>query len=344
MAELIGEYSLFLFKLLSIAVVVLFVLGTAISLLRRQQPGEHGHLQVRRLNSRLRELQETMEHNLLDRRSAKARHKQRQREEKQRRKGRATPRPRAYVLDFEGDMRASQLASLRHEITAIISVAQNGEEVVLRLESPGGLVHSYGLAASQLARLREHGLRLTVAVDKVAASGGYMMACVGERIIAAPFAILGSIGVVAQIPNFRRLLQRHHVDFEQHTAGEYKRTLTMFGRNTDNARRKFREDLDDTHQLFKDFVGRYRPDLDLDKVATGEYWFGTRARELGLTDDTSTSDEYLLKLSQNHDLYEIKYRVKPSLAERFAGTATTVWQRMGESLRGEERQSRLPEA
>ncbi len=344
MAELIGEYSLFLIKLLSIAVVIVFLLGTTISLLRRQQSGEHGHLQVRRLNTRLRELQETMEHSLLDRRSAKTRRKQRQREEKQRRKGRTSPRPRAYVLDFEGDMRASQLASLRHEITAIISVASQGEEVILRLESPGGLVHSYGLASSQLVRLREHKLRLTVAVDKVAASGGYMMACVGERIISAPFAIVGSIGVVAQLPNFRRLLQRNHVDFEQHTAGEYKRTLTMFGRNTDSARRKFREDLDDTHQLFKDFINRYRPDLDLERVATGEYWFGTRARELGLTDEISTSDEYLLKLSRDHDIYEIRYRLKPALAERLAGTATTVWQRVGDTLRGEERHSRLPEA
>ena len=344
MAELIGDYSLFLIKLLSIALVLLFVFATVISLLRRQQPGEPGHLQVRRLNTRLRELQETMEHQLLDQRSAKARHKQRQREEKQRRKGRTKPRPRAYVLDFEGDLRASQLNSLRQEITAIISVAERGEEVILRLESPGGMVHSYGLAASQLVRLREHGLHLTVAVDKVAASGGYMMACVGERILAAPFAILGSIGVVAQIPNFRRLLQRHHIDFEQHTAGEYKRTLTMFGHNTDTARRKFREDLDDTHQLFKDFVGQYRPELDLDKVATGEYWFGTRAHALGLSDEISTSDEYLLKLSQDHDVYELKYRLKPPLAERLAGSAATVWQRLGESLRGEERHSRLPEA
>ena len=105
--------------------------------------------------------------------------------------------------------------------------------------------------------------------DKVAASGGYMMACIGDRILSAPFAVLGSIGVVAQIPNLHRLLKKHDVDYEVLTAGEYKRTLTVFGENTDKGRQKFQEDLELTHVLFKDFVSRYRPQLDIDQVLGG---------------------------------------------------------------------------
>ena len=109
---------------------------------------------------------------------------------------------------------------------------------------------AYGLAASQMQRIRDKKLKLTVCVDKVAASGGYMMAVVADKIIAAPFAVLGSIGVLAQVPNFHRLLKKHDVDFEMLTAGKYKRTLTMFGENTDKGREKFQEDIEDTHVLF----------------------------------------------------------------------------------------------
>jgi serine protease SohB len=190
--------------------------------------------------------------------------------------------------------------------------------VLLRLESEGGLVHAYGLAASQLQRIRERKLRLTAAVDKVAASGGYMMACVADHIIAAPFAVVGSIGVIAQLPNFNRLLKKHEVDFELHTAGEYKRTLTLFGENTDAARAKFREELEDTHALFKAFVADNRPALDLEKVATGEHWFGARALALRLVDELKTSDDFLLERSASADLVHLAFRRKHSLTERIA--------------------------
>ena len=341
MVEFFSEYALFLIKTLSIAVIVLFVTGTILTMARRADPGERGQLRVRRLNDRFDAIQDSVEQQVLNKREVKTRRRMRKREEKQRRH-RGDPRGRAFVVDFHGDIRASQVDSLREEINAIVSAASEGDEVVVRLESPGGMVHTYGLAASQLRRLREHKLSVTVSVDKVAASGGYMMACVAERIVAAPFAIIGSIGVIGQLPNFHRLLQKNSIDFEQHTAGEYKRTLTMFGRNTATARRKFQHDLEETHQLFKDFVAEHRPALDLEKTATGEYWFGQQALGLGLVDELRTSDDYLLALSQERDIYEVNYRTRPRLSERLAGGATAAWRQVTGAVADSDRESRLP--
>lgn len=224
---------------------------------------------------------------------------------------------KVYVLDFKGDMAASAVESLREEITLILSTAKAGRDrVLLRLESPGGMVHGYGLAAAQLVRLRDAGFHITIAVDKVAASGGYMMACIGNEIVAAPFAVLGSIGVVAQVPNFNRLLKQHNVDFELYTAGEYKRTVTMFGENTEEGKAKFEEELHQTHKLFKHFVEKYRPQLNVEKVATGEHWYGQDALDLNLVDKLQTSDEYLLGLLSQHDVYLIQTRSKPTLGEK----------------------------
>jgi len=221
------------------------------------------------------------------------------------------------VLDFQGDLRAAAVASLREEVTAVLNVARPGEdEVLLRLESAGGLVHSYGLAAAQLLRLRERGVRLTVVVDKVAASGGYMMACVAERIVAAPFAVVGSIGVIAQLPNFHRLLKKHDVDYEQFMAGEFKRTVTLFGENTEQGRRKFQEEIDDAHALFKDFVKTHRPQVLLEQVATGEHWYGARALECRLVDELCTSDAVLLAARAEADVYEVSYGVRKPLLAR----------------------------
>ncbi|KKC45333.1 protease SohB [Acinetobacter sp. IRS14] len=222
-----------------------------------------------------------------------------------------------FVLDFKGDIQASAVENLREEITLILATAKAGRDrVVVRLESPGGMVHGYGLAAAQLVRLRDAGFHLTICVDKVAASGGYMMACIANEIIAAPFAIVGSIGVVAQVPNFNRLLKQHNVDFELYTAGQYKRTVTMFGENTPEGKAKFEEELQQTHVLFKHFVEKYRPQLNVDKVATGEHWYGEDALELNLVDKLQTSDEYLLALLPQHDVYVINTRKKATLGEK----------------------------
>ena len=229
---------------------------------------------------------------------------------------------KVFVIDFKGSIDAKEVSSLREEVSAILSVATKEDEVFVRLESGGGMVHGYGLASSQLDRIRQHDIPLTVSVDKVAASGGYMMACVANKIIAAPFAILGSIGVIAQLPNFNKLLKKHNIDFEQFTAGEFKRTVTMFGENTEKGKEKFIEELEETHVLFKNFVSEHRASLDLNKVATGEHWFGTKALELGLVDTIQTSDDYLQNISKSHKVVAIKYEVKKGLAEKFAKAAS----------------------
>ncbi|HID0241019.1 TPA: protease SohB [Acinetobacter baumannii] len=222
-----------------------------------------------------------------------------------------------FVLDFKGDIQASAVENLREEITLILATAKAGRDrVVVRLESPGGMVHGYGLVAAQLVRLRDAGFHLTICVDKVAASGGYMMACIANEIISAPFAVVGSIGVVAQVPNFNRLLKEHNVDFELYTAGQYKRTVTMFGENTPEGKAKFEEELQQTHVLFKHFVEKYRPQLNVDKVATGEHWYGQDALDLNLVDKLQTSDEYLLALLPQHDVYVINTRKKATLGEK----------------------------
>lgn len=231
---------------------------------------------------------------------------------------------RVFVVDFQGDIRASAIASLREEITAILTVATSGDEVLLRLQSTGGLVHSYGLAASQIVRLKDRGIRVTVSVDKVAASGGYMMACVADHLIAAPFAVVGSIGVIAQFPNFNRLLKKHDIDYEQFMAGAYKRTVTIFGDNTEEDRAKFREQLTDVYRLFKDFVKQHRPTLDMEKVATGEYWYGAHAIDLKLVDELRTSDDYLLEASKTKDLYHVAYGRRKSSLEKLSSFARRI--------------------
>jgi serine protease SohB len=315
----LSDYGLFLAKSVTLVLAILIVAGNLFALARQAREQGGDRLEVRSINRRLRSLADALQHEMLDAAERKKVVKARKAEDKAQAKARAkgvAPRPRVFVLEFDGDLQAHAVSSLREEVSAVLQVARKDDEVLLRLESSGGLVHAYGLAASQLTRVRAKGLRLTVAVDKVAASGGYLMACVADRILAAPFAVLGSIGVVAQIPNFNRLLRKNAVDVELHTAGEFKRTLTLFGENTDAARQKFREELDDTHALFKRFVAEHRPALDLDKVATGEHWFGTRAAELKLVDELRSSDDYLLERVEDADVFSVHYRARKPWSER----------------------------
>ena len=246
---------------------------------------------------------------------------------------------RIFVLDFDGDVEASAVENLREEISAIVSAADEGDKVLLRLESPGGMVHAYGLAASQLTRIKDAKLELIIAVDQVAASGGYMMACVADKVLAAPFAVIGSIGVVAEVPNFHRLLKHNKVDYETHTAGEYKRTLTMFSENTDAARKKFKQELEETHDLFKHFITQNRPALSIEKVATGEHWYGTQALELGLIDGIQTSDDYILQAANDNDIFQVTFEMKKPLSQRLSLSVQgavekgfmSIWQKSIES-------------
>ncbi|POA50472.1 protease SohB [Pseudomonas sp. MPR-ANC1] len=322
--EFFTEYASFLAKTVTLVIAILVVLASFAALRSKGRRKSAGQLQVSKLNDFYKGLRERLEQTLLDKDQLKALRKGEAKSEKSAKKQKNKPeaKSRVFVLDFDGDIKASATESLRHEITALLTLATPQDEVVLRLESGGGMVHSYGLASSQLARIREAGVPLTVCIDKVAASGGYMMACIGEKIISAPFAILGSIGVVAQLPNVNRLLKKHDIDFEVLTAGEYKRTLTVFGENTEKGREKFQEDLDITHQLFKNFVARYRPQLAIDEVATGEVWLGVAALDMQLVDELKTSDEYLAQKAKQAEVYHLHYAERKSLQERIGMAAS----------------------
>ncbi|HSG59131.1 MAG TPA: protease SohB [Woeseiaceae bacterium] len=337
MTEFLANYGLFLLKTLTIVVAIIVVIGAAAAAGRK---AAHEGLEVESLNKKYKSLARSLRKAVF----RKEERKKEAKEEKKRDKAeeKAAPRPRSFVIDFKGDLRASAVPALREEVTAILDVATGADDVIVRLENYGGMVHEHGLAASQLARIRDRNIRLTVCVDKVAASGGYLMACVASQIYAAPFAILGSIGVLAQIPNFHRMLDSHGVDFEQITAGKYKRTVTIFGENTDEDRAKLKEELEDVHALFKAAVSKYRPDLDLEKVATGEHWYGTRALELGLADEIRTSDEVLRERSEERDLYRVTYKLKQPLPRRLMANVDGALQK-AESLRWRQRfESRLP--
>ncbi len=340
--EFLIEYGLFLAKVVTI-VVALVVLVTLLISAREPGPqGEPGRLEVKHLNDAYEQVTKSLNQAMMSPEGQKAAQKAAKKTEKQRLKAekaalkrssneadpKALPISRVFVLNFDGDIEASAVSSLRQEVTAILAVASAEDEVLLRLESAGGVVHGYGLAASQLRRITKQGIKLTVSVDKVAASGGYMMACIADRIIAAPFAVLGSIGVVAQVPNFNRLLKSQKVDVELHTAGAHKRTLTMFGENTDEGRQKFRAELEEVHQLFKVFVRDNRPQVDIEVVATGEAWYGQRALEQQLIDEIQTSDEYLIEKMPTAAVYEIVYEIQQSkvekLVKRFAQLTTLI--------------------
>lgn len=335
--SLAAEYGLFLAKAVTIVVALGVVLSWIVSAAQhmRQLSGET--LEVRNINERLQHMADTIYHQTLGKAERKTRAKAKKAEAKQKAKaeklGKAPRKNRLFVVDFEGDIRASAVANLREEISAILMVAEAEDEVLIKLESPGGMVHSYGLAASQLRRLRDHGIKLTASVDKLAASGGYLMACVADRIIAAPFAIIGSIGVVAQLPNFNRLLKEKHIDFELHTAGDHKRTLTMLGENTEEGREKFRQELEETHGLFKDFVGSNRVEVDIQKVATGEHWYGSQALDLKLVDALQTSDDYLLNANRDErEIFSVHYKTKATLVDRLSENVAAGVRRVTDSI------------
>jgi serine protease SohB len=328
--EFLTEYGLFLAKTLTLVLALIFVLTVIVANASRHRgEGKHkGEIHVTKVNDELERLRDDIRHEVLDEDTLKAMAKADKKQDKAERKAHrkalkeniAEPeRKRIYVLEFDGDTHASEVEDLRHTITAVLEVARPElDAVMLKLESPGGMVHAYGLAASQLARLRKHKIHLTICVDKVAASGGYMMACIADKLIAAPFAYIGSIGVLVQLPNVHRLLKDHKVDFEMITAGEYKRTLTTFGENTEKDREKVQEEVDEMHQLFKDFIHEYRPGLDVGAVATGEVWSGTQALTKGLIDEVDTSDEWVVLQCQDADVYEVTWDQKRKITDRLS--------------------------
>ena len=337
--EFVTEYAAFFLKTITILISVLIAVGFIASLKNKQKRSAEGELVIKKLNDDIEDYKQDFEIALFSEEELKALDKQRKKEDKEKAKKEKAAikaktaavneetvttvdtdaeetKKRVFVLDFDGDIQASSTEFLRQEITAVLTMATEKDEIVVRLESPGGVVHGYGFAASQLQRIRSRNIPLTVCVDHVAASGGYMMAVIANKIIAAPFAVVGSIGVVAQLPNFSKVLKKYDVDYELYTAGEYKRTVTMFGENTPKAKEKFQADLEDTHVLFKNHVNEFRPSLNIEEVANGDIWYGTQAIEKGLIDAVGTSDDYLLEACKTADVYSVEYELKKSLKER----------------------------
>lgn len=326
--EFLLDYGIFAAKFLTVAIIIVVAIGAIVVLIvGRSQMSHEDHIDVKILNDKYTAMSLALKAAMLPAKAFKQELKRQKRERKDHDRAQidGNTRPRVFVCRFDGDIRASAVASLREEVTAILSVAEKHDEVVAVITSPGGIIHGYGLAASQLQRIRDRGIPLTAAVDTVAASGGYMMACVADKIVAAPFAIIGSIGVVAQLPNFNRLLKKFDIDYEEITAGEFKRTLTLFGENTDADREKFRAEIEDAHELFKEFVVDNRPSVDIAAIATGEHWYGKRALERKLVDELRTSDDYLLSRSQDADIFEIRYVHKRSMISKFFAHATRLF-------------------
>ncbi len=324
--EFLYEYGLFVAKAVTLVIAFVVVVSTIVGVASKQKQGK-GQLEIVSISEQLKDITNYAKQVLLDKNALKKLAKEQKKEAKAKSKsknkeqGEESQKSRLYVIDFKGSMDAHEVEHLREEITAILCVANKEDEVLVRLESGGGVVHGYGLAASQLQRIKEKGLKLTIAVDKVAASGGYMMACVADKLLASQFAYIGSIGVLAQLPNFNKLLKKNDIEFEQHTAGEFKRTLTIFGENNDEGRAKFKEEIEEIHVLFKDFVHSQRPDMDIDKVATGEY-------SLGLIDDITTSDDYILSHYPEREIFSVKYSVKKNVAEKLGMSAANVVERV----------------
>ena len=338
MGEFFASYGLFLLKVITFvvaALIVIFAITMASS--RGRKSSSEGRIELTKLNEQFDDMKESLSFSLLDDEAQKIALKEKKAEEKAERKANKAAakkakkqrgdgetvvdkpaKNRVYVMDFDGDMRASAVENMRREISAILTTADENDEVVLRLESGGGVVSDYGLAASQLDRIREKKVPLTICVDKIAASGGYMMACVADKIIAAPFAVLGSIGVVAQIPNFNRLLKQFNIDYEMLTAGKYKRTLTILGENTDEGRAKFIEDIEKIHSQFKQYVSERRPSLNIEEVATGEFWSGQDTLDYALADELQTSDAYLMDKCEESEVIRVKFKKKKPISERFS--------------------------
>ena len=341
--DFLADLGLFAAKAFLVVFAIVMIIGAIARARRRGGPDEaRGELRVNKLDERWKRTALSMKRALLPHGVFKALVNE---ERKSAKAEKAAPKPseqpRVFVLDFDGNLRATQVAGLREEISAILLSARDGDEVVVRLKSPGGLVHAYGLAASQLERLRVRGLKLTVTVDQIAASGGYMMAVVADTIIAAPFAVVGSIGVVAGFPNFHRWLDNHDVDFELLTAGKHKRTLTMFGKNSEEGRKKFQEELESAHTLFKGHIARFRPTLDIEKVATGEHWYGQEALTLGLVDRIATSDDYLMQARERAKLYQVQWVPHRRLLDRLGGAVESGVARAIEKLWAKSEEQRF---
>lgn len=329
--EFLTEYGIFLAKLITLIIGIGFVLAMIVGAVKMRDRSPSGTLQVLHLNRQLQRMANQLKSAVLTKKELKEEHKREKKVAKKAKKEKKK-KPIVYVLDFHGDIQATQVKHISRLISALLEIVKPKQEVILRLESVGGMVHSYGLAAAQLLRLKEHKLNLTVCVDKVAASGGYMMAAMADKICAAPFAVVGSVGVIGMIPNLHRLLKDKKIDIEQHTAGEYKRTLTLLGQNTPKGRAKFKKDLVRIHELFKSLLKEHRSQLPINKIATGEVWYGSEAQKLKLVDEIITSDEYLMQKCKNAEVYLVRIKERKKLDDRLGKIGESLLDRLGDKI------------
>ena len=330
--EFLFEYGLFLVKAVTVVVAIAAVVIVIASASRGEE--KSGGLKIENLNDKYRDMANSLRKAVMTKTEWKQVEKQQKKEQKEAdKKAEEEQKKRLFVLHFKGDIRATAVESLREEVSAVVAVAGSDDEVVVCIENAGGAVQDHGLGASQLQRIKDRGIPLTVIVDKVAASGGYLMAALADRFVAAPFAIIGSIGVLAQLPNFHRFLEERGIDFEQITAGKYKRTLTMFGKNTEADREKTREELEEVHTLFKSAVAEHRPEMDIESVATGEHWYGTRALELGLIDELGSSDDYLMQAADDAAIYAVAWKAHQGFVQKLQGAMASALAAIGVETR-----------
>jgi serine protease SohB len=327
MLDALTQLGLFTAEAIIVTLLIIFILLAFFTILAKGKEKNKGKLIVKNLNKKYEDDAETLLTETLTKKQLKVFLKKKKAEEKARQKD-ETVMKHIFVLTFNGDMKASAVSSLSEEITAVLNVATPVDEVVLRLDSAGGVVHGYGLAAAQLMRIRAQNIPLIITIDKIAASGGYMMACVANKILSSPFAIIGSIGVMVQLPNFHRLLKDKHIDFELHTAGEFKRTITLFGENTEEGREKLQHEIEDIHVLFKNLIQEYRQQIDINKVATGEHWLGQQALTLDLVDEIKTSDDYLFEQAKTAKIFEVSYEVKKPLLAKLSSSASLLREKL----------------
>ena len=342
--EFIIEYGMFLAKAITIVVSIGLVAGLIASAGQKtKKSGNKGNIKVTRINDHIDELRDALRISVLGKDELKSIEKVEKKEAKEFQKKKKKLKKsdveegsndtdanlkKFYVLNFEGNVAADAVCSLREEITAVLSLATPRDEVIVRLESPGGMVHAYGLASSQLLRIKNQKIPLTICVDKVAASGGYMMACLADKLVAAPFSIIGSIGVLVQLPNFHRVLKKYDVDYEMISAGEYKRTLSHFGEITTKGKDKVQEDVENIHRIFKDWVKTYRPSIEIDSIATGETWVGTQAKDRYMVDEIKTSDECIIEACEESEVFEVEFEIKKSIQDKLGNLLEATGERL----------------
>lgn len=328
MTELLLEVGAFTLKSLVLGLVIFGgLLAIIAASLKQKKSGKE--IEVQNLSEKSKKRQLQIKAKLLPAAEFKKTLKSEQKKMKKERKSRDHHKPRLFVLEFEGDVRATQTEELREQITSLLSVSDpSTDQVLVTIESPGGMVHGYGLGAAQLLRIRDKGIRLVAAVDKVAASGGYLMASVANEIIAAPFAVVGSIGVIAQVPNLNRLLKKHDIDYEEVTSGKYKRSVSFLGEITPDGRRHFEKKIEGTHDLFKQFVKDLRPQLNLEEVANGDHWYGKEAVALGLVDRLQTSDDFISQFIESHQVIKLTSPEKKNLVQKVSQAAEQSLERV----------------